>query len=98
VYPDVELTCCFFHLGQSVYRQVQALGLQRAYNDPDDETVRVYNHTMLALAYVPEAEVGQLFQLLSDDAPDCMTPLFKYFDRYYVTGVPARGRRRAVQP
>ena len=70
----------------------------RAYNDPDDETVRVYTHAMLALAYVPEAEVGRLFQLLSDDAPDCMTPLFKYFDRYYVTGVPARGRRRAVQP
>ena len=67
VYPGVELTCGFFHLGQSVYRQVQALGLQQAYNDPDNETIRVYTHAMLALAYVPEAEVGLLFQLLSDN-------------------------------
>jgi len=34
VYPQVPIAACFFHLGQSVYRQIQQRGLQVAYNGP----------------------------------------------------------------
>ena len=28
VFPHIEQRCCFYHLGQSVYRQIQCKGLQ----------------------------------------------------------------------
>jgi len=33
---ETEVSCCFFHLGQSLYRRIQAEGLQEEYNDPED--------------------------------------------------------------
>lgn len=98
LFPQVRTTGCFFHLGQAVYRQVQALGLQARYNAEDDESVRSYTHMMLSLAFVPTDDVERLFVQLRDDSPAEMAELFQYFERYYVRGVPARGRRRAVQP
>ena len=32
VLPNVELKGCLFHFTQAVFRKIQALGLQRAYN------------------------------------------------------------------
>ena len=40
VFPDIQMSCCFFHLKQSVFRKIQDLGLQRAYNDATDSSVR----------------------------------------------------------
>ena len=94
VYPAAKATGCFFHLGQSVYGQIQAIGLQQRYNDEEDDTIRTYSHMLMALAYVPTAEVPRTFQQLHDDLPAELDELFKYFDRVYVRGVPARGRRR----
>lgn len=39
IFENCELSCCFFHLGQSVYRRVQSEGLQQAYQDADNEEV-----------------------------------------------------------
>lgn len=33
VFPTVPVSCCFFHLAQSMYRRVQGEGLQQAYNN-----------------------------------------------------------------
>ena len=41
VYPVVTISCCFFHLGQSVYRRVQMEGLAAAYNNADDRTLKI---------------------------------------------------------
>lgn len=98
VYPGVQVRGCFFHLGQAVYRKVQALGLQSRYNDPDDESIRNYSHMLLALAYLPPSEVPRMFRELYDDSPDELDELYQYFNEIYVNGVPARGRRRAVAP
>lgn len=35
-FPEAEMKCCLFHLGQSLYRHVQGEGLQGAYNDPEN--------------------------------------------------------------
>ena len=40
VYPSVPISCCYFPLGQSICRRVQEAGLQLAYNDSDDRTIK----------------------------------------------------------
>ena len=57
VFPGVPRSCCFFHLSQIVYRRVQANGLQAQYNDPDDRSMKKYIHMLLAVAFVPTADV-----------------------------------------
>ncbi len=98
IFPAVPTTGCFFHLGQAIYRKVQEVGLQQRYNDDEDDTIRTYTHMILALAHVPIADVPRMFQVLVDDSPHELDEVLKYFDKTYVRGVPARGRRRAVRP
>lgn len=54
---------------------------------------------IVALAYVPSADVVPTFQLLhkQEDLPFLLQPLLNYFEKTYVTGVAPRGRRRAEQ-
>ncbi|KAL6953037.1 hypothetical protein U1Q18_051221, partial [Sarracenia purpurea var. burkii] len=49
--------CCFFHLGQAVYRRIQDEGLATQYNNEEDRELKTYTHMMLALAYVPVGDV-----------------------------------------
>lgn len=49
-FPEAAVACCFFHLGQSVYRRVQAEGLQEAYNDPVDRSIKLYTHMAMSLS------------------------------------------------
>lgn len=97
-FPNAQLTCCFFHLGQSVYRAIQSEGLQRAYNNPENREVKVTTHMLLALAYVPVDDVTATFRLLKREMSDEMEPIFEYFATTYVVGKPARGKRRAIPP
>jgi hypothetical protein len=57
------LTCCHFHLCQSVWRHVQQLGLQQQYSA--DEQVGMAVHMLPALAFVPEDHVVSMFEKLS---------------------------------
>ncbi|KAE9523275.1 hypothetical protein AGLY_016223 [Aphis glycines] len=68
------------------------------YNDPDDRSLKMYSHMMLALAFVPLAEVPRIFSLLKNDAPEDLLPILEYFEKNYVVGVIARGRRRGILP
>ena len=43
----------FFHLGQSLYRRVQAEGLQKEYNNATDRSIREATHMLPSLAFVP---------------------------------------------
>jgi len=92
-FPTSTIRCCFFHLGQSVYRKVQSEGLQAQYND---RTLKEAVHMMLSLAFVPEEEVAQNFDLLYDEIPDDLVGVATYFEENYVSGRRGRGRRRAV--
>lgn len=98
IYPDVDVSCCQFHLGQSVYRKVQNEGLQEAYNDPDNRTVKQNVHMMLALAYVPVDDVANSFRSIKNQAPRSLQTVLTYFDETYVNGRRAVGRRAAVEP
>ena len=39
-FPESEISCCYFHFKQSLYRRVQDVGLQIPYNDPNDWEVK----------------------------------------------------------
>lgn len=98
VFPGIPVNCCLFHLGQSLYRKVQETGLQVEYNDPEDRSIKEFCHMLLALAFVPVADVVDVFTILHDEAPDELLEVIDYFSLYYVNGKPRRGRRAAVKP
>lgn len=95
VFDDVSISCCFFHLGQSLYRNIQENGLQAAYQNLENETVRNQTHMILALAFVPVTDVPRVFQKLKEVAVDELDSIIDYFEKNYV-GTTARGRRAAV--
>lgn len=92
---DCDMSCCFFHLGQSLYRRIQLEGLQQQYQDRENEDVRKQTHMILALAFVPITDVTSVFQKLKRFAVPALIPVLEYFERTYV-GIPARGRRAAI--
>ncbi|KAF0707174.1 MULE domain-containing protein [Aphis craccivora] len=73
-------------------------GLQAAYNDPDDRSLKYFTHMMLALAFVPLTEVSRIFSLLKNDALKALSPIIEYFEKNYVLEVIGRGRRRGIHP
>ena len=98
VYPNVPTAACFFHLGQSAYRRIQREGLQVAYTNQDDRTVKEFLHSVLALAFVPVADVPAAFDKLRRQCPPSLVGFMDYFNSTYVKGTPGRGRRAGVAP
>jgi hypothetical protein len=86
IYPQVPVSCCFFHMGQSLYRRIQEIGLQVMYNDPNDRSIKEYAHMMLSLAFVPLRDVTNVFNELRDICPDEMRPMIEYFETNYIRG------------
>ncbi len=62
VLANVEVSGCFFHFAQCLYRQVQANGLQAKYNDDPDFANHI--RCLAALAFVPETDVVRQFEEL----------------------------------
>lgn len=65
VFPDVEVKGCLFHLGQAIYRNVQAKGLQTMYQN--DEACEEFVKMVIALAYVPVEDVKYAFNQLKKE-------------------------------
>ena len=97
-FPHVAISLCFFHLKQSMYRKIQEKGLQVAYNDENDRTVKEFTHKLAALAFVPICDVTEAFAALKQTTPAAMREYLDYFDATYVNSAPARGRRRPLPP
>jgi len=72
--------------------------LQVAYTNPDDRSLKDFLHTILALAFVPVADVPRAFDKLRREWPPSIVGFMDYFSSTYVKGRPQRGRRRAVAP
>lgn len=90
VFPGAQLVGCLFHLGQNLWRKIQQLNLTTAYRD--DEHLRMHVKMMLALSFVPVADVPAAFDVLVDDCPPLMMPLTEYWEDTYI-GRQRRGRR-----
>lgn len=77
---------------------MQSLGLQVAYNDPDDREVKVGAHMLLALAFIPPDDVKEVLRELEPTLRNALKPVVKYFKETYVTGKRMRNRRQPVPP
>ena len=97
IFPESDISCCYFYFKQALYRSVQRLGLQIPYNDPNDPEDKVYIHMFAALAFVPVENVSNAFRQLKNSSPACLHDFIQYFETTYV-GVTARGRRPAQEP
>ena len=89
VFPNANISGCFFHLCQSVFRKARELGLKiRLQNDPE---FSMLVKSLAALAFVPIDEVVNIFEILIDAFPqdndidiDAIRQLLFYFESTYV--------------
>lgn len=51
---------------------------------------------LLALAYILEEDVKEIFKLLANEAPEELNSILKYYNKYYVDGRIDRGQRKAI--
>ena len=65
----VQATGCLFHFDQSIYRHIQALGLQQQYNTDNPQGVRRWLRRIMALPLVPLAHLLRVYQAINAQAP-----------------------------
>lgn len=84
VFNDVQIQGCFFHLCQSVWRQIQQLGLAKLYKE--NERISKECRVMTSLAFLPIddilVEISHMYTTFSQE----LLPLISYFDRTYISG------------
>ena len=94
-FPGVHCTGCFFHLSQSVWRRIQAAGLQHDYQtDPDFAS---WLRCIPALAFLPPGDVEKAFDdLLSAEGFDPRAQdIANYFEDTYIGRPNRRGNRQS---
>ena len=92
IFPDVKNHGCFFHLCQSIIRQVKKLQLHDEYTayEKDGNPVYLFVKILMALAYLPAEEIPSYFNALLDRMIDeCeefpkMLDLYEHFYETYV--------------
>lgn len=96
-FPNARLSCCLFHLGQSVYRCVQRSGLTEVYMH--DNNFRISIKELLGLAFLQPEHIEEAFLDLKANLPQEASPVFQYFEDNYVLGRlmgQGKGRPRRV--
>ena len=83
IHMDIFLGC-FYHLTQSTFRKLQALGLVALYKD--DEEFRHFSGMLDGLAFLPSENVIEGMDILREVCPQEAEPLLDYFDKTYVNG------------
>lgn len=82
--PNVSLQGCLFHWTQALWRKVQELGLEPAYR-ADSRTYK-YIRKLMALPFLPEAEITPMFQRLRDRATTtALEALALYLEENWIT-------------
>ena len=93
VWPEVQLSGCFYHLCQALWRNVQHQGLSDMYKN--DHDFRSATKLLPALAFVRPDDVTETFELIQDECPPALDNIYNYFEDNYIGRV-RRGRRRAA--
>lgn len=101
-FPMAEIHGCRFHLGQSVYRHVQQVGLQSVYRSDPDFALQI--RLLTALSFVPPENVVDAYDELmtteffdentESQYKDQIQALVQYFQTTYVYRVDRRGQRK----
>ena len=84
IYPETMMHGCFFHFSQSLYRKIQALGMQKRY--ATDTKFSQEMKMFAALAFVPPEDVPQVFDnlKLSMTLDDKVGDFVRYLQTTYV--------------
>lgn len=101
-WPNSQITCCFFHLNQNIWKKIQGLGLSAFYGENVENATKL--KMISALAFVPPADVvnswEELVQILqpwiNQQTPDVkqkIDDLLTYFEINYI-GQSIAGVRR----
>ena len=94
-FPLVEVSGCFFHLQQCIWRKIQSLGLTAAYRE-SDEKFALSAKSMAAVAFVPVADVHAAFEELISGAnfDPRMEEVVEYFENTWLGRQSALGSRQ----
>lgn len=87
--PSATIMHCLFHLGQSIFRKVQSLGLTVQYKSSEEFRINV--RKLAALAFIEPQKVVTVFNDLK--ASNVSRELVKYFENTYVQGEIIRSTR-----
>ena len=82
---------CFYHLTQSSWKKIQALGLQEHYKS--DEKFKHFCGMVDGLAFLPEHLVCDGMEYLRENAPEAATEFVDYFNSTYVSATYRRVQR-----
>ncbi|CAF0873328.1 unnamed protein product [Didymodactylos carnosus] len=85
-FPQAQHASCYFHFTQALYRNIQNLGLTTAYRDT--ESTRIVCRKLMALPLLQLNDIELAFEDLKDDSPVTLRDLFKYFENFWMTGIP----------
>ena len=88
VFPNVVVSGCHFHLGQSVLRKVNELGLKKTYCS--DQEFALHCRMLYSMAYLPVDKVPEGLEIIRTSMPAVGKPLVEYFDKCYVRGAVLR--------
>ena len=80
-FPRIEVSGCFFHFGQSLFRKVVEIGLKVQYQE--DENLKKYVKKIISLALVPRDKVQDIFVELCEIEKPEFDSIDKFLD--YVT-------------
>lgn len=87
----IVLLGCLFHFGQCVWRQVQSKGLATKYQE--DEIFRLNVKRLIALAFLPLANVATGFDLVTGEFDDDADDLLDYFEKTWIGEPKRRGKK-----
>lgn len=93
-FPNLEITGCFFHLAQCIWRQVQRHGLVTIYENEPDFASQI--KCLAAIAFLRVADVEEAFtQMTTHESWDERgNPVADYFEDNYIGRPNRRGPRR----
>ena len=81
-FPDARSKSCHFHLGQSIYMQVQDVGLIQQYGA--DENFSPLIRHISALAFLSPQEIPDTFDAVKALLPFDAEPIIQWFENNYV--------------
>ena len=86
IFPNARVKGRLFHWAQAVWRNVVDRGLRQQFDQ--DEEIRKCVQQLIALPFVPTADVIDVFDQLSADAPEgrAIDSLFDYVERTFIRG------------
>ena len=94
---NASVSGCFFHLAQSVYRKIQAEGLTTRYQQDKEFALKL--KMLPCLAFVPENDVIDSFNMIMEEYPQSAMGVAKYFENTYIgKKLPNNSRRTPPFP